>query len=327
MIIVTGAAGFVGGNLVRLLNARGYHGVVAVDDLRDGAKFANLAGCAIADYLDRDEFRALLRRGAPGLAPSAVFHQGACADTTESDGRFMMGNNYTFSKEVLHWSMDRGAPFVYASSASVYGLTRRCVEGPACERPLNVYAYSKLQFDNYVRRLMPDIKTTVVGLRYFNVYGPGEAHKGRMASMVHQLGAQLRATGVARLFEGTDGFEHGEQRRDFVHVADVAEVNLFFGFGPTRAGVFNVGTGRARSFNDVARAWIARLGAGRVAYVPFPDALRGKYQSFTEADLTALRGAGYTRPFLSLEQGIDRLIAEQARDDESGEPACRHDAA
>jgi ADP-L-glycero-D-manno-heptose 6-epimerase len=308
-IIVTGAAGFIGSQLIRALNARGHDDIIAVDDLTDGDKFRNLATCHISDYMDRDEFRAELRRWNLRNDVSAVFHQGACADTTESDGRFMMDANYTCSKEILHWCLERRVALVYASSASVYGLNRRCVEEPACEAPLNVYAYSKLQFDNYARRVLPEARSTVVGLRYFNVYGPGEAHKGRMASMVWQLWKQLEATGVARLFEGSDGYGPGEQRRDFVAVADVVDVNLHFAFGDLHTGIYNVGTGHARSFNDVARALIARLGRGRIEYLPFPDSLAGKYQSFTEADVARLRAAGYSRPFATLEEGIERMIA------------------
>lgn len=313
MRIVTGAAGFVGSNLVRALNDRGVRDIVAVDDLSQGDKFRNLADCQLADYLDRDAFRDLLRRGAPGLKPTAVYHQGACADTTESDGRYMMDNNHTFSRELLHWALGHRAPFVYASSASVYGRSRICEERPELEGPLNVYAFSKLLFDRHVQGL-PNPESTVVGLRYFNVYGPREAHKGAMASMVWQLHQQLRTEGEARLFEGTDGFEAGEQRRDFVAVGDVVAVNLFFGEGAAARGgairgVFNVGTGVARSFNDIARILIDRLGRGTIRYVPFPEKLRGKYQSFTQANIQALRQAGYGRSFASLEEGIDRLLA------------------
>lgn len=308
MQIVTGAAGFVGSNLVRALNERGVRDVLAVDDLTQGDRFRNLADCQLADYLDRDAFRALVRRGAPGLEASAVYHQGACADTTESDGRYMMDNNYTFSQELLHWSLERRIPFVYASSASVYGHSRHCAETPECEGPLNVYAFSKLQFDRYVQAL-PAPASTVVGLRYFNVYGPREGHKGRMASMVWQLYQQLKTEGEARLFEGTDGFASGEQRRDFVAVGDAVAVNRFFADGPPTQGVFNVGTGTARSFNDIARILIDRLGRGTIRYVPFPETLRGKYQSFTQSDIRRLRDAGYGQPFATLEEGIDRLIA------------------
>lgn len=309
MHIVTGAAGFIGSNLVRGLNDRGIREILAVDDLSDGDKFRNLSDCEVADFMDRAEFRAFIGRGAPGLKAAAIYHQGACADTTEADGRYMMDNNYTCSKELLHWALGRRVPFVYASSASVYGLATHCAEGPDCEGPLNVYAFSKLQFDRYCRRIGPRAASTIIGLRYFNVYGPREQHKGRMASMVTQLLNQLARTGVARLFEGTDGFAAGEQRRDFIEVGDVVALNLFFAEGPVRTGVFNAGTGRSRSFNDVARTLMARLGSGRIEYVPFPESLRGKYQSFTEADVTRLRAAGFTRPFTTLEQGIARLCA------------------
>jgi ADP-L-glycero-D-manno-heptose 6-epimerase len=309
MHIVTGAAGFIGSNLIRELNARGVSDIIAVDDLEHGEKFLNLCKSTIADFLDKREFREAIRRGAPGLEARAVFHQGACADTTEQDGHYMLENNFAYSKELLHWALDRQVPFVYASSASVYGAGRRCVEEPEYENPLNVYAYSKLLFDQYVRRRLTDARSTVVGLRYFNVYGPGERHKGRMASMVYQLHDQLTRTGVARLFEGTDGYAHGEQRRDFIYVGDVAAINLFFAQGGPKHGVFNVGTGKSRSFNDIARVLISLLGRGEIQYIPFPESLQGKYQSFTESDISRLRAAGYDRPIASLEDGIRQLCS------------------
>jgi ADP-L-glycero-D-manno-heptose 6-epimerase len=309
MYIVTGAAGFIGSNLIHGLNARGIDAIVAVDDLTDGSKFRNLRDCRIADYLDWRELRELVRRRSSGLQTSAILHQGACADTMESDGRLMMDANFTFSKEMLHWAIESRVPFVYASSAAVYGLNPCGNESAESEAPINLYAYSKLQFDRYVRRALPQLETTVVGLRYFNVYGRGEAHKGRMASMIHQLYRQLKQTEVARLFQGTDGFPDGEQRRDFIAVEDVVQVNLFFVQGGVKRGIYNVGTGQNRSFNDVAHLLIENRKSGKICYIPFPDSLVGKYQNITQADLTALRGAGYGKPFTTLEEGIRRFCA------------------
>ena len=311
MIIVTGAAGFVGSNLVKALNARGCEDIVAVDDLTDGTKFRNLVDCEIADYLDWREFRAGLNAG-HRLRAEAVFHQGACSDTTEWDGRYMMDVNFTFSKELLAYSLRRRIPFLYASSAAVYGVGRAGFrEHPDCESPLNVYGYSKLLFDRYVRRLLPSAGSPVAGFRYFNVYGPGEAHKGSMASVAFHVHNQIAGGGDACLFEGSDGYGPGEQHRDFVFVDDVVDVNLWFWEHPEVSGIFNVGTGTSQTFNDVARAVINWHGRGEIRYVPFPDHLRGRYQSYTEADLTALRAAGYDRPFRTVEQGVaaylDRL--------------------
>ncbi|MFH0910112.1 MAG: ADP-glyceromanno-heptose 6-epimerase [Planctomycetota bacterium] len=314
MHVVTGGAGFIGSHVVRALNARGLDEILVVDDLSRGDRFRNLAGARIADYLDRDEFRRAIERDAlPGLR--AILHQGACVDTTATDGRAMLENNFAYSRVLLHYALRKEIPLVYASSAAVYGAGRRSQPVPENENPANVYAFSKLLFDQYVRRLLPQAKATLAGLRYFNVYGPGEAHKGRMASMVYRIYCQLKATGKARLFEGTDGFGDGEQRRDFVFVEDAAEANLFFLDGPARRGVFNVGTGESRSFNEVARAIIRRLGRGKIEYIPFPAPLRGKYQSFTEADLAGLRAAGCGLAFTSLEEGIAR--SWQAWEEES----------
>jgi len=308
MIVVTGGAGFIGSNVIRALNADGVDDIVVVDELSQHGKFALLVPLRIADFRDKDEFLDAVQCG--GLDPSveAVIHLGACTDTTEHDGRFMMANNYAYSKALFHRATERGVPFVYASSAAVYGVHGRSAVDPANEAPLNVYGYSKLLFDRYVRRNLDGVASTVVGLRYFNVYGPGEDFKGKMASMPFQLHGQLRDGGVARLFEGTDGYEHGGQRRDFVHVDDVAAVTRSFMDGPARQTIVNVGTGRSRSFNAIARGLIDQLGRGEIEYIPFPASLVGRYQSFTEADLSGLREAGYDAPFLSLEEGLSRCV-------------------
>jgi ADP-L-glycero-D-manno-heptose 6-epimerase len=318
MIVVTGGAGFIGSNLVRELNRRGHDDIVVVDDLSDGRKFSNLVGCRIADYLDKDQFLARVRAGELDKI-EAIFHQGACAVTTEWDGRYMMDTNYRYSVELYEYCVEKGVPLIYASSAAVYGASGVFKESDSTlERPLNVYGYSKLLFDDYVRRRRGQRRNgrrakrraAVVGLRYFNVYGPGEAHKGSMASVAYHLNGQVTATGEARLFEGNDGYAAGEQRRDFVHVGDVVDVNLWFWEKRSVSGVFNVGTGASTTFNDVAKAIIAWHGKGIVRYIPFPDELRARYQSFTEADITALRAAGYSRPFRDVRAGIKDYLDE-----------------
>ena len=310
MFIVTGGAGFVGSNLVRELNRRGHTDILVVDNLAQAAKAHNLADLTLSDYMDKREFRARLDAGTLDVRPEAVFHNGACSDTMESDGRYMMENNYGDSKALLHWCLARKAPLVYASSAATYGASADFEPVAKNERPLNVYGYSKLAFDQHVRSLMPAIQSPVVGLRYFNVFGPREQHKGRMMSVLHQLLRQLKEAGVCRLFEGTGGYADGEQLRDFVFVGDIVAINLHFGSGGMTKAIVNAGTGKARSFNDIARTLIAHLGQGRIEYIPFPDILRGKYQSFTQADVRSLRAAGYTAPFTELEAGIAATLAE-----------------
>ena len=308
MFIVTGGSGFIGSQLVQELNRRGHTDILVVDNLERSEKFRNLSDLVIQDYLDKRVFRARLEAGFD-LKVEAIFHNGACSDTMGGDGRYMLENNFGDSKAVLQYALARGIPMVYASSAAVYG-PGPFQPVPASERPLNVYGYSKLLFDQHVRHLMADVRSPLVGLRYFNVYGPREQHKGRMMSVLHQLLRQLRETGACSLFQGSDGYADGEQMRDFVFVGDIVDLNLDFALGPMRKGIFNAGTGQARSFNAIARTLISLLGRGRIEYIPFPDNLRGKYQSFTEADLGTLRAAGYARDFTTLEEGIRQTLAE-----------------
>jgi ADP-L-glycero-D-manno-heptose 6-epimerase len=228
----------------------------------------------------------------------------------------MMDNNFTYSKELLHFALDRKIPLVYASTAAVYGGSTNFTEVPANERPLNVYGYSKLVFDNYVRRLLPEMKSTVVGLRYFNVYGPREQHKGRMASVIHHFTRQLKDTGTIKMFEGSGGYANGEQRRDFVFVKDLAHINMFFGGllsdGPRKPvhAVVNAGTGEARTFKAVAEALMQVHGQGKIEYVPFPDDLKDRYQHYTQADIAGLRAAGYTAGFTPIGDGVKQTFAE-----------------
>ena len=305
MHIVTGGAGFIGSNLVRALLDRGHDDVVVVDDLCDGHKFVNISSLPIADYLDKDDLLERLESDkafARGI--KAIFHEGACSETTEWDGRYMMRNNYAYSQRLLHFCLEHGTPYIYASSAAVYGGAKQFVEDPVFEDPLNVYGYSKLQFDRYVRRVASAPDSQVVGLRYFNVYGPGEQHKGSMASVAFHFNNQVRESGEARLFEGTEGYGDGEQLRDFVYVDDICDVNLWYLDNPQVSGIFNAGTGRAQSFNDVANAVIAWHGKGKIKYVPFPEHLVGAYQSYTQADLTQLRASGCDVEFRTVEAGV-----------------------
>jgi len=330
-IVVTGAAGFIGSSLIRALNARGETQIVAVDSLSRADTFRNLVDCDIADYFDKDEFLPRLADGDFDDDLAAVLHQGACTDTMETDGRLMLANNYRYSVALLQHCQDNDVPFLYASTAAVYGAGTVFREERACESPLNVYGYSKWLFDEYVRRLLPDRTAQIAGFRYFNVYGPREAHKGRMASVVWHFFQQYRATGKVQLFEGSGGYGAGEQRRDFVSVDDVVQVDLDFLDHPDRSGIFNLGSGNAATFNTVATATInacrvaegaaplpfeAIRRSGAIEYIAFPDALRGRYQSYTQADLGRLRAAGYAAPMRDVEQGVatcvQALLAQSA---------------
>ena len=325
-MIVTGAAGFIGSNLVKALNERGVRKIIAVDNLTRADKFRNLVDCDIADYIDKEEFLDRLIAGDFDGDVDTVFHQGACSDTTESDGRYLMENNYRYSSALLDWCIDQEVPLLYASSAATYGGGGVFREERAHEAPLNVYGYSKFLFDQIVRQRLAvagSFNSQVVGFRYFNVYGPRESHKGRMASVAFHHYHQFRSQGKVRLFRGCDGYGDGEQRRDFVHVGDVVRVNLFFLDHPEKSGIFNVGTGRAQTFNELSMATVNGCRAlagdaalplgelveqGLIEYIPFPDDLRGKYQSFTEADLSKLRKAGYDAPFATLEEAVPQYV-------------------
>ena len=309
MIIVTGGAGFIGSNLVLGLNSRGYDDILVVDHLQNGIKYRNLIDCRIADYLDRATFLERLQQGAfNSESIEAIFHQGACSTTTEWDGCYMMENNYEYSKLLFQYCQRRSIPFIYASSAAVYGSDKMFKEELAFEAPLNVYGYSKFQFDQYIRRQQGKLTAQVVGLRYFNVYGPREAHKAGMASVAFHLNNQIKQSDALHLFEGCDGYGNGEQRRDFIYVGDVVDINLWMLDNPAITGIFNAGTGRSQTFNDVANAVINFHGRGHIQYIPFPDKLKGCYQSFTEANLDSLRSAGFTQNFKSVEQGVQLYL-------------------
>ena len=323
-IVVTGAAGFIGSNIVKALNERGVKNIIAVDNLTKADKFKNLIDCDIVDYLDKHDFIERIQAGHFDGEIDAILHEGACSDTMETDGRYMMENNYRYSLILLDWCQDQDVQFLYASSAATYGGSNVFKEERQYEGPLNVYGYSKFLFDQIVRqRLAQDPSSQIVGFRYFNVYGPRESHKGRMASVAFHNYNQFKAEGKVKLFEGSHGYENGGQQRDFVFVGDVAKVNLFFLDHPEKSGIFNLGSGRAQSFNDVAVAAVngcrkakgdapltlAELRAqGLLEYIAFPEALKGKYQAFTQGDLTRLREAGYEAPMATVEEGVSQYI-------------------
>jgi len=321
--IVTGAAGFIGSNIVAALNTQGVKKIIAVDNLKNAGKFKNLVGCEIFDYIGKNEFIEHLLAGHFDGGVKAVFHQGACSDTMETDGQYMMENNYRYSLNLLDWCLAQHVPFLYASSAAIYGASRQFKEERECECPLNVYGYSKFLFDQIVRQRLSRASSQIAGFRYFNVYGPNEAHKAHMASVAFHHYNQFKEKRKVRLFEGWDGYANGEQKRDFVYVGDVVKANLFFLDRPEKSGIFNLGTGRAQSFNELAAATVNSCLSlegvearpledlwqqGYIEYIPFPEALKGKYQSFTQADLSRLREAGYQEAFASVEEGVSQYV-------------------
>ena len=305
MIIVTGGAGFIGSNIVKGLNERGRRDIIVVDDLTDGHKFANLVDCDYVEYLDKQAFLDSILDGEFDRENiEVIFHQGACSDTMEWDGKFMMKNNFEYSTVLFQFCQSREIPLIYASSAAVYGGGETFREEREFESPLNVYGYSKFQFDQYVRFFEEKLTSQVVGLRYFNVYGPRESHKGKMASVAFHHYNQIREHGVVKLFGEYAGYNAGEQSRDFIYVGDVVAINLFFFDHPEISGIFNAGTGRSQPFNDIANSVIKWFGKGKVEYVPFPDSLKGAYQSFTQADISRLRRAGFKQELKTVEEGV-----------------------
>ena len=329
LIIVTGAYGFIGSNLVKALNERGFNHIIAVDNLTNGAKAMNLANCELLDYVDKEEFIEGIMNGDYDDQVDYIFHQGACSDTTQSDGKYMMRNNYEFSSILLDFAQKNEVPLVYASSAAVYGDKTEFIEERQFESPLNIYGYSKFLFDQRVRRYFTsELSAPIVGLRYFNVYGMQEGHKDHMASVVLHNFNQYKNNGKVKLFKGCNGYADGTQVRDFISIEDVIRVNLFFFDNYLHddediAGIFNCGTGIGRSFNDLSLSVInscrkyenlpplhlsEAVSNGVIEYIPFPKDLAGKYQCYTKANTDRLCEAGFQGPFLSLEDGIDNYV-------------------
>jgi len=323
MFVVTGGAGFIGSNIVKALNERGHENIIVVDNLENAEKMLNLVDCNIADFIDKRTFIKQITDDSFNFDVSAIFHEGACSDTMESNGTYMMENNYVYSKSLLHFCQGKLIPFLYASSASVYGGGKIFKEDRKYESPLNIYGYSKFLFDQYVRTILASSNSQIVGFRYFNVYGRREQHKGRMASVAFHFYNQYLEEGKIRLFEGSGGYGNGCQERDFISVEDVVKINLFFLDHQELSGIFNIGTGRSQPFNDMAVATVntlrkndneAPLGLdelvskGIIEYVEFPPALKGKYQSFTKADVTLLQECGYRNKLFTVEEGVERYI-------------------
>ena len=311
MIVVTGGAGFIGSNIIKALNARGITDIIIVDDLTDGHKVHNIADLKVHSYMDKDDFIESVCKNIykNSYNITAIFHQGACSSTTEWDGKYVMKNNFTYSVKLCNYASHNNIPFIYASSASVYGLGDNGFSvDEKCELPINVYAYSKLLFDNQIRTILQSANSQIVGLRYFNVYGNREQHKGAMSSVVYHFNKQVLKSNTVNLFGSYGGYAAGEHLRDFVHVDDIVKVNLWFYDNPQLSGIYNVGTGEAESFNTVVENVIDYHGTGEVEYTKFPEHLENVYQSYTKADISSLRTVGYNEEFKNIKDGIKEYL-------------------
>ena len=309
-IVVTGAAGFIGRNVVAELNARGVDDLILVDHLGHDEKWRNLLGLRFEDFLNPAEY---LQRHAQ-IEADAIIHLGACSATTERDADFLLANNYRYTRTLATHAVDRGVRFIYASSAATYGDGRHGYSDDDTVtptlRPLNMYGYSKQMFDLWA--LKSGLLDRIVGLKYFNVFGPYEDHKGDMRSVVHKSFDQIMKTGEISLFKSyRDDFADGEQLRDFIYVNDVVAVTLFFLEQPRVGGLFNCGTGRARSWKDLALAVFKSMNREpHIQFIEMPEVLKGKYQYFTQADVRKLRAAGYAKPFMELEDGVQDYVSQ-----------------
>ena len=306
-IVVTGGAGFIGSNLVAALNERGENTILIVDDLAKDEKWKNLIGLDYDDFVDKDDFRIAIHHDTL-TGVKAVFHLGACSSTTEKDARFLADNNYRYTRDLCAWCLEKDIPFIYASSAATYGDGSLGYsdedESTVKLKPLNMYGYSKQMFDLWAMR--HGLFDRIAGLKYFNVYGPREDHKGDMRSVINKAYHQIRETGEVKLFKSyKPEYKDGEQLRDFVYVKDAVAVTLFLHDQADVSGLFNCGTGKARTWNDLVKATFKAMGMEpKIAYIDMPESLHAKYQYRTEADMAKLRDAGYEDEFTSLEHGV-----------------------
>jgi ADP-L-glycero-D-manno-heptose 6-epimerase len=304
MIVLTGGAGFIGSCMLSALNAAGRNDVLIVDALRTGEKWKNLVGHSFIDIVSKETFRERMMVGDVDTVDT-VIHMGACSTTTERDADYLYDNNFRYSTEIAEFALEAGARFIYASSAATYGDGSRGYSDRETDlRPLNMYGYSKHLFDGWVRE--QGIENQVVGLKFFNVFGPNEYHKGPQASMIFKAVKQVGDEGVVKLFASNHpDYADGEQRRDFVYVKDAVDIILTLMQRPDVNGIFNLGTGIARSWNDVAKAVFAALGKEtRIEYIPMPSSIAGQYQNYTQADMSTLASILPSVSFRSLEDSI-----------------------
>lgn len=310
MIIVTGAAGFIGSNLIRDLTSKGIE-VIAVDNLTNGKKLKNIFKYPIVNFYDKDDFLSKIKNFEVNDNVEALIHLGASSSTTVWDGKYLLENNYRYSIKLMDWCLQKGIHFIYASSASVYGLGETGFSvSKSIESPINPYAYFKSLFDNYVKNYLNSNKEfqKIVGIRFFNVYGPNEFHKGNMASPIHKFNQQLMNEGSIKLFKAYGGYSDGMHKRDFVYVKDCIKLIYWFLKNQKINGIFNCGTGTTSSFLDVASSLINNFGKGDIKFIDFPDHLKNAYQVYTCADLNDLRKSGYKEEFTSLEKGINDIF-------------------
>jgi ADP-L-glycero-D-manno-heptose 6-epimerase len=311
-ILVTGGAGFIGSALIWALNRRGIDNILVADLLKTDEKWKNLVPLRFADYMEGDDLLRLAREDSKQLSDiGAVFHLGACSATTERDATYLIRNNYEFTRDLAGWALGRGARFVYASSAATYGDGARGMSDGAeltTLRPLNMYGYSKHLFDLHAQR--SGLLDRIVGVKYFNVFGPNEGHKGDMRSLVHKAYGQVVETGTIKLFASDrPDYADGEQKRDFLYVKDAVEMTLHLAETPTAGGLYNLGSGEANSWNTLARALFAALDLEpRIEYIAMPEILRAKYQYFTQADIAKLRASGYDRPLTPLADAVANYV-------------------
>ena len=318
-ILVTGGFGFIGTNLIKKLNEIGFSDITCIDSLNNPLKLINASEIKISDFIDKKEFFSILKNtSSHAFDYDYIFHQGACSDTTCEDGNYIMQNNFTFSKLLADICLENYIPMVYASSASVYGEAKYFIESKN-EKALNYYAYSKLLFDEYIRnKNINSLKSQIVGLRYFNVYGPYEEHKNRMASVILHFYNQMKKNKKINIFEGSHGLENGEHKRDFIHVDNVVDMNLWFFKNNKISGIFNCGTSEANSYNKIADIIINYFKQNKnnfnltvddyKNYIKFPADLKDKYQPFTESSNENIKSLGYDNKFYSIEEGVNKYL-------------------